>query len=195
MTVLAAVCTKMPEAKLSIIFLPMFTFSAANVRSLLSCHHYWRVWIKVKLKPSSWRIHHERLCSPPGSEGHHRHGYGRSGVGMEVFRPRCSFRRSLVRSVSHWLDQSQQPLRESAGCSSSGGHRRRQADLNASCSCSQCFSWSLNLFLCFFLTWFLLRGERRVSDIISHHALCSPLLQLVHHVRSRADLEEPRTFC
>lgn len=40
MTVLAAVCTKMPEAKLSIIFLPMFTFSAANVRSLLSCHHY-----------------------------------------------------------------------------------------------------------------------------------------------------------
>ncbi|XP_040929365.1 presenilins-associated rhomboid-like protein, mitochondrial isoform X2 [Betta splendens] len=30
MTVLAAVCTKMPEAKLAIIFLPMFTFSAAN---------------------------------------------------------------------------------------------------------------------------------------------------------------------
>ncbi|XP_036944048.1 presenilins-associated rhomboid-like protein, mitochondrial [Acanthopagrus latus] len=30
MTVLATVCTKMPEAKLSIIFLPMFTFSAAN---------------------------------------------------------------------------------------------------------------------------------------------------------------------
>lgn len=32
MTVLAAVCTKMPEAKLAIIFLPMFTFTAANVR-------------------------------------------------------------------------------------------------------------------------------------------------------------------
>lgn len=31
MTILAAVCTKMPEAKLAIIFLPMFTFSAANV--------------------------------------------------------------------------------------------------------------------------------------------------------------------
>nr|XP_046245998.1 presenilins-associated rhomboid-like protein, mitochondrial isoform X2 [Scatophagus argus] len=30
MTILAAVCTKMPEAKLSIIFLPMFTFTAAN---------------------------------------------------------------------------------------------------------------------------------------------------------------------
>uniref|UniRef100_A0A8D3ADA5 rhomboid protease n=1 Tax=Scophthalmus maximus TaxID=52904 RepID=A0A8D3ADA5_SCOMX len=30
MTVLAVVCTKMPEAKLAIIFLPMFTFSAAN---------------------------------------------------------------------------------------------------------------------------------------------------------------------
>ncbi|XP_051933579.1 presenilins-associated rhomboid-like protein, mitochondrial isoform X3 [Hippocampus zosterae] len=30
MTILAAVCTKMPEAKLAIIFLPMFTFSAAN---------------------------------------------------------------------------------------------------------------------------------------------------------------------
>lgn len=32
MTILAAVCTKMPEAKLAIIFLPMFSFSAANVR-------------------------------------------------------------------------------------------------------------------------------------------------------------------
>ncbi|KAK2913131.1 presenilin-associated rhomboid-like protein, mitochondrial isoform X1 [Channa argus] len=30
MTVLAAVCTKMPEANLAIIFLPMFTFTAAN---------------------------------------------------------------------------------------------------------------------------------------------------------------------
>ncbi|XP_058489833.1 presenilin-associated rhomboid-like protein, mitochondrial [Solea solea] len=30
MTVLAAICIKMPEAKLGIIFLPMFTFSAAN---------------------------------------------------------------------------------------------------------------------------------------------------------------------
>ncbi|KAM7412478.1 hypothetical protein PAMA_020043 [Pampus argenteus] len=30
MTVLAAVCTKIPEAKLAIIFLPMFTFTAAN---------------------------------------------------------------------------------------------------------------------------------------------------------------------
>ncbi|KAM6988458.1 presenilin-associated rhomboid-like protein, mitochondrial isoform 2-T2 [Tautogolabrus adspersus] len=30
MTVLAAVCTKMPEAKLGIIFLPMFTFTASN---------------------------------------------------------------------------------------------------------------------------------------------------------------------
>ncbi|XP_072247951.1 presenilin-associated rhomboid-like protein, mitochondrial isoform X1 [Leuresthes tenuis] len=30
MTVLAAVCTKMPEAKLAIIFLPMFTFTASN---------------------------------------------------------------------------------------------------------------------------------------------------------------------
>ncbi|XP_072318260.1 presenilin-associated rhomboid-like protein, mitochondrial isoform X2 [Eucyclogobius newberryi] len=30
MTVLAAVCTKMPESKLAIIFLPMFTFSAGN---------------------------------------------------------------------------------------------------------------------------------------------------------------------
>ncbi|KAM8905334.1 presenilin-associated rhomboid-like protein, mitochondrial [Spinachia spinachia] len=30
MTVLAAVCTKMPEAKLAVIFLPMFTFTAAN---------------------------------------------------------------------------------------------------------------------------------------------------------------------
>ncbi|XP_041851138.1 presenilins-associated rhomboid-like protein, mitochondrial isoform X2 [Melanotaenia boesemani] len=30
MTVLAAVCTKMPEAKLAIIFLPMFTFTAAS---------------------------------------------------------------------------------------------------------------------------------------------------------------------
>ncbi|XP_028276150.1 presenilins-associated rhomboid-like protein, mitochondrial isoform X2 [Parambassis ranga] len=30
MTILAAVCTKMPEAKLAIIFLPMFTFTASN---------------------------------------------------------------------------------------------------------------------------------------------------------------------
>ncbi|XP_077337627.1 presenilin-associated rhomboid-like protein, mitochondrial isoform X1 [Lithobates pipiens] len=30
MTVLAAVCTKMPEARLAIIFLPMFTFTAGN---------------------------------------------------------------------------------------------------------------------------------------------------------------------
>ncbi|XP_041655351.1 presenilins-associated rhomboid-like protein, mitochondrial isoform X2 [Cheilinus undulatus] len=30
MTILAAVCTKMPEAKLGIIFLPMFTFTASN---------------------------------------------------------------------------------------------------------------------------------------------------------------------
>ncbi|XP_074535736.1 presenilin-associated rhomboid-like protein, mitochondrial [Halichoeres trimaculatus] len=30
MTILAAVCTKMPEAKLAIIFLPMFTFTAGN---------------------------------------------------------------------------------------------------------------------------------------------------------------------
>lgn len=30
MTMLAAVCTKMPEAKLAIIFLPMFTFTAGN---------------------------------------------------------------------------------------------------------------------------------------------------------------------
>ncbi|KAM9318217.1 presenilin-associated rhomboid-like protein, mitochondrial [Pholidichthys leucotaenia] len=30
MAILAAVCTKIPEAKLAIIFLPMFTFSAAN---------------------------------------------------------------------------------------------------------------------------------------------------------------------
>ncbi|XP_047247161.1 presenilins-associated rhomboid-like protein, mitochondrial isoform X1 [Girardinichthys multiradiatus] len=30
MTVLAAVCTKIPEAKLAIIFLPMFTFTASN---------------------------------------------------------------------------------------------------------------------------------------------------------------------
>lgn len=34
MTVLAAVCTKMPEAKLAIIFLPMFTFTAGNVSVL-----------------------------------------------------------------------------------------------------------------------------------------------------------------
>lgn len=31
MAVLAAVCTKMPEAKLAIIFLPMFTFTAGSV--------------------------------------------------------------------------------------------------------------------------------------------------------------------
>lgn len=31
MTVLAAVCTKMPEAKLAIIFLPMYTFTAGTV--------------------------------------------------------------------------------------------------------------------------------------------------------------------
>lgn len=31
MTVLAAVCTKIPEGRLAIIFLPMFTFTAGNV--------------------------------------------------------------------------------------------------------------------------------------------------------------------
>lgn len=31
MAVLAAVCTKVPEAKLGIIFLPMITFTAGNV--------------------------------------------------------------------------------------------------------------------------------------------------------------------
>ncbi|XP_012705325.2 presenilins-associated rhomboid-like protein, mitochondrial isoform X1 [Fundulus heteroclitus] len=35
MTILAAVCTKMPEAKLAIIFLPMFTFSAANALKVI----------------------------------------------------------------------------------------------------------------------------------------------------------------
>lgn len=33
MAVLGAVCTKIPEAKLAIIFLPMFTFTAGNVSS------------------------------------------------------------------------------------------------------------------------------------------------------------------
>lgn len=37
MTVLAAVCTKMPEAKLAVIFLPMFTFTAASVRCSRHC--------------------------------------------------------------------------------------------------------------------------------------------------------------
>ena len=32
MTVLAAVCAKVPEAKLGIILLPMVTFTAGNVR-------------------------------------------------------------------------------------------------------------------------------------------------------------------
>lgn len=31
MTVLAAVCTKIPDGRLAIIFLPMFTFTAGNV--------------------------------------------------------------------------------------------------------------------------------------------------------------------
>ncbi|KAM8976494.1 presenilin-associated rhomboid-like protein, mitochondrial [Pelodytes ibericus] len=35
MTVLAAVCTKMPEAKLAIIFLPMFTFTAGNALKVI----------------------------------------------------------------------------------------------------------------------------------------------------------------
>ncbi|KAG9348245.1 hypothetical protein JZ751_001980 [Albula glossodonta] len=35
MTVLAAVCTKMPEAKLAIVFLPMFTFTAGNALSVI----------------------------------------------------------------------------------------------------------------------------------------------------------------
>ncbi|KAM6932034.1 presenilin-associated rhomboid-like protein, mitochondrial isoform 1-T1 [Lycodopsis pacificus] len=35
MAVLAAVCTKMPEAKLAIIFLPMFTFTAANALKVI----------------------------------------------------------------------------------------------------------------------------------------------------------------
>ncbi|KAE8623698.1 hypothetical protein XENTR_v10005701 [Xenopus tropicalis] len=46
MTILAAVCTKMPEAKLAIIFLPMFTFTAGNVCiitifSLSLCANLW----------------------------------------------------------------------------------------------------------------------------------------------------------
>ncbi|KAI4873847.1 hypothetical protein NFI96_031927, partial [Prochilodus magdalenae] len=36
MTVLAAVCTKMPEAKLAIIFLPMYTFTAGNLTTTVS---------------------------------------------------------------------------------------------------------------------------------------------------------------
>ncbi|XP_034024891.1 LOW QUALITY PROTEIN: presenilins-associated rhomboid-like protein, mitochondrial [Thalassophryne amazonica] len=35
MTVLAAVCTKMPEARLAIIFLPMFSFTAANALKVI----------------------------------------------------------------------------------------------------------------------------------------------------------------
>uniref|UniRef100_W5KW82 rhomboid protease n=1 Tax=Astyanax mexicanus TaxID=7994 RepID=W5KW82_ASTMX len=35
MTVLAAVCTKMPEAKLAIIFLPMYTFTAGNALKVI----------------------------------------------------------------------------------------------------------------------------------------------------------------
>ena len=37
MTVLAAVCTKIPEGRLAIIFLPVFTFTAGNV-SIGSSH-------------------------------------------------------------------------------------------------------------------------------------------------------------
>lgn len=36
MAVLAAVCTKVPEAKLGIIFLPMVTFSAGSVSGMLA---------------------------------------------------------------------------------------------------------------------------------------------------------------
>ncbi|KAM4701650.1 presenilin-associated rhomboid-like protein, mitochondrial isoform 1-T5 [Discoglossus pictus] len=35
MTILAAVCTKMPEARLAIIFLPMFTFTAGNALKVI----------------------------------------------------------------------------------------------------------------------------------------------------------------
>lgn len=35
MTVLAAVCTKIPDGRLAIIFLPMFTFTAGNVSTFL----------------------------------------------------------------------------------------------------------------------------------------------------------------
>jgi rhomboid-like protein len=36
MSVLAAVCTKIPEGRLAIIFLPMFTFTAGNVSTWMT---------------------------------------------------------------------------------------------------------------------------------------------------------------
>ena len=38
MAVLAAVCAKVPEAKLGIIFLPMVTFTAGNVSDAVYIH-------------------------------------------------------------------------------------------------------------------------------------------------------------
>ncbi|XP_068173556.1 presenilin-associated rhomboid-like protein, mitochondrial isoform X2 [Antennarius striatus] len=49
MSILAAVCTKIPEAKLAIVFLPMFTFSAANVSFGFTYFHF----VTSMMNPSS----------------------------------------------------------------------------------------------------------------------------------------------
>ena len=80
MTVLAAVCTKMPEAKLAIIFLPMFTFTAGNVCQPLPINTPHNVPPPHPLA-SPWLV---LLYPLTGAEGHRCHGCSRCGSRLEV---------------------------------------------------------------------------------------------------------------
>lgn len=84
MTVLAAVCTKIPEGRLAIIFLPVFTFTAGNVSTRLTFTQPLKSCLKLEVEHqnctvcvfSSWLL---------GLKSHHCHGYSWDDPGMEIF--------------------------------------------------------------------------------------------------------------
>lgn len=93
MTVLAAVCTKIPEGRLAIIFLPMFTFTAGNVSIFMKgsagtvvIFLHWILALKLEmsmLEESKLYQFYSLLLSGPKS--HYCHGYSRNDPGMEIF--------------------------------------------------------------------------------------------------------------
>lgn len=95
MTVLAAVCTKVPEGRLAIIFLPMFTFTAGNVSVFLKYGGSGDIFILTVFSPlhEKWPCWRSRSCTSyvlfcwlAGPKSHYCHGHSRNGPGMEVFR-------------------------------------------------------------------------------------------------------------
>lgn len=79
MTVLAAVCTKVPDGRLAIIFLPMLTFTAGSVST--GCPGVGAVHYPSRTEGCATPA----LCPPPtGPESHHCLGHCRNDPGLEV---------------------------------------------------------------------------------------------------------------